>query len=210
MKIFIASIATETNTFSPIPTGMDSYEDAMVAHGDATSHPLEPFTAPLHIWKRNAEEKGWSVVESLTAHAQPGGATVRPVYEAFRTEVLEDPPQVRGLGFVSDERLEALLASACCLVSSSAAEGFGLPVLAALSAGIPVVATREPALEEVAGDAAHWLAPEDLGGLVERAAAIAAGEADVAGGIARGRERARAYSAARAACELARVLGQES
>ncbi len=90
MKIFIASISTETNSFSPLPTGRLSFEEGVVAHGDATKGPVEYWSAPLHIWRRRAEERGWEVVESLTAHAQPAGPTVREVYEEFRDEILAD------------------------------------------------------------------------------------------------------------------------
>lgn len=90
MKVFIASISTETNSFSPLPTGRLSFEEGVVAHGDATRGPVEYWSAPLHIWREAAEERGWEVVESLTAHAQPAGPTVREVYEGFRNEILRD------------------------------------------------------------------------------------------------------------------------
>jgi microcystin degradation protein MlrC len=90
MKLFIASISTETNSFSPLPTGRLSFEEGVVAHGDATRRPVEYWSAPLHIWRGKAEAKGWEVVESLTAHAQPAGPTVRDVYEEYRDEILAD------------------------------------------------------------------------------------------------------------------------
>jgi microcystin degradation protein MlrC len=39
----------------------------------------------MHVWRRRAEERGWPVVESLFAFAQPAGVTVRAVYEGYRT-----------------------------------------------------------------------------------------------------------------------------
>lgn len=90
MKVFIASLSTETNSFSPLPTGMLSFEEGAVAHGDATKKPLEYWSAPMHIWRKSAEERGWDVVESLTAHAQPAGPTVKSVYEGFRDEIVRD------------------------------------------------------------------------------------------------------------------------
>ena len=89
MKLLIACLATETNTFSPMPTGRLAFEAAMVSR-EATSQPGNLFTAPLHEWRRMAEERGWEVVESLSAMAQPAGATVRAVYEGFRDEILSD------------------------------------------------------------------------------------------------------------------------
>lgn len=90
MKVFIASISTETNSFSPLPTGRLSFEEGAVAHGNATKGPIEYWSAPLHIWRELAETRGWAVAESLTAHAQPAGPTVREVYEEYRNEILRD------------------------------------------------------------------------------------------------------------------------
>jgi glycosyltransferase involved in cell wall biosynthesis len=57
-------------------------------------------------------------------------------------------------GYVEQDELVTLLRSASCLVLPSRYEGFGLPVVEAMASGTPVVATDEPALREVAGDAA--------------------------------------------------------
>ncbi len=65
-------------------------------------------------------------------------------------------------GYVEPERLAELYRGAACLVQPSRFEGFGLPVLEAMASGTPVVATREPALEEVAGDAAVFVDEERL------------------------------------------------
>lgn len=90
MRVFIAGLATETNSFSPLPTGELGFAENTIYRGDATRHPVEYATGPLHIWREAAEAKGWEVVESLAAHAQPAGPTVRRVYEGFRDEVLAD------------------------------------------------------------------------------------------------------------------------
>ncbi len=88
MKIFIAGLSTETNSFSPIPTGRESFEEGFIAYGDATSGEPAPFSAPLHVWRKMAEADGHEVVEGLCAYAQPAGPTVRTVYEEFREEIL--------------------------------------------------------------------------------------------------------------------------
>ena len=81
---------------------------------------------------------------------------------------IAEPPlagHVRHLGYVPDEEREALYASARVLVLPSLDEGFGLTVLEAMSAGIPVVASNRGSLPEVTGGAATLLDPTDVDGL---------------------------------------------
>jgi glycosyltransferase involved in cell wall biosynthesis len=66
------------------------------------------------------------------------------------------------LGPVTEEELQALYAGATVFAFPSFHEGFGLPVLEAMAAGTPVVASDIPALREVAGDAAVLVPPGDV------------------------------------------------
>lgn len=72
---------------------------------------------------------------------------------------------IRFLGVVTDEEIHHLYQRAWVLVLPSRSEGFGFPVLEAMSHGCPVVAARAGALPEVAGEAALWVEPEDVSGL---------------------------------------------
>ena len=89
MRVFIACLGTETNTFSSLPTGEQTYRDTAVFDGDATRHAPNPFSLPLHIWRERAEAEGHEVVEGLCAFAQPAGRTIRRVYEGYRDRILE-------------------------------------------------------------------------------------------------------------------------
>jgi len=90
MKTFIACLGTETNAFSNLPTGMQTFRDTMYFERDATQHPPNTFSLPLHVWRRRTEEMQGTVVESIAAFAQPAGLTVRPVYEGLRDAILDD------------------------------------------------------------------------------------------------------------------------
>jgi glycosyltransferase involved in cell wall biosynthesis len=62
-------------------------------------------------------------------------------------------------GFVSDQELDALMRRAVLLAYPSLYEGFGIPVLEAMRAGLPVVTSATTALPEVSGDAALLIDP---------------------------------------------------
>ena len=90
MKVLIAQLATETNTFAAFPTGLGAYEEYGIFHGDASTK--APTTSgDFMLFMRNMfEEGGHTVVESVCAFAQPAGRTVRKVYEDLRDEILAD------------------------------------------------------------------------------------------------------------------------
>jgi glycosyltransferase involved in cell wall biosynthesis len=69
---------------------------------------------------------------------------------------------VTHLGYVAGEQREALYASARTLVMPSLDEGFGLPALEAMSAGVPVVVSSRGSLPEVVGDAGSLVDPTDV------------------------------------------------
>jgi microcystin degradation protein MlrC len=90
MKVFIASLGTETNTFSPIPTGYANFEETCLFRHGNYGHQVPLCAGALQLFREKARARGWSVVESLCAFAQPAGLTVQAVYESFRNEIVQD------------------------------------------------------------------------------------------------------------------------
>jgi glycosyltransferase involved in cell wall biosynthesis len=117
-------------------------------------------------------------------------------------------PSVVRLPWIERPQLTALIRHARCLAFPSLAEGFGLPVLEAMALGTPVVASNQGALQEIAGDAALTVDPEDIGALAAalRAACL---ETSVRERLRRaGPLRAAAFDPARHAMRLAEVYAR--
>jgi glycosyltransferase involved in cell wall biosynthesis len=102
-------------------------------------------------------------------------------------------------GPVSEEELAALFAGALAYAFVSVSEGFGLPGLEAMQAGVPVVAARAASLPEIYGDAAHYCDPLDVESIATALAEVAT-DGDLRRGlVARGRQRVAEFSWARTA-----------
>ena len=90
MRVFTAALATETNTFAPVPTGLASFKDR--EYFPAGQHPdhITGSAGPLWALREVSAAKGWTVIEGMVASAQPGGTTTRQAYETLRDELLSD------------------------------------------------------------------------------------------------------------------------
>lgn len=97
-------------------------------------------------------------------------------------------------GAVSDQRRAALLRGAAVLAYPSLDEGFGFPMLEAMSVGTPVVASTAGAIPEVAGDAAELVAPGDDDALAAALARVLGDDDRRSSLVAAGRARAASYS----------------
>jgi microcystin degradation protein MlrC len=89
-RIFTACLGTETNSFSPIPTGMSVYQQTMLVRGGQHGDRPGLFGVPLLRWKQQAQALGWTVVEGLATFATPGGNTTRTTHAALRDEILAE------------------------------------------------------------------------------------------------------------------------
>jgi len=76
--------------------------------------------------------------------------------------VVDESSDIRATGYVSDAELGELMAHASAFAFPSLYEGFGLPALEAMAAGVPVVSSNRASLPEVCGDAALYFDPVDV------------------------------------------------
>ncbi|MFC3123461.1 M81 family metallopeptidase [Pseudoroseomonas globiformis] len=89
MRLFSATIATETNTFSPLPTSLRSYQDeGWYRPGELPDDVPRSFSAPLFVARRRARAEGFTLIEGSCFATHPSGTTSRDAYEAMRDEVL--------------------------------------------------------------------------------------------------------------------------
>jgi glycosyltransferase involved in cell wall biosynthesis len=121
-------------------------------------------------------------------------------------------PQIVATGYLERADVRSLMAASAALVLPSLEEGFGLPVVEAMAAGLPVVCSRDTALAEVAGDAASLVDPHDVNGPRARRRARARGPRARRRAAPQGLERSRAFewstTAERTLAFYRKVLGR--
>jgi len=79
-------------------------------------------------------------------------------------------------GFVPDEELNILLSNAMAMVFPSLYEGFGMPIIEAMNAGVPVICSNAGSLPEVAGKAALFFDPYNINEIASAISTIVSNE----------------------------------
>ena len=159
-------------------------------HGDAAAHPYFLYVGTLEPRKNLS-----FLVEAWRPVRDRHGIDL--VLAGRRREDfprLPDEPGLRILGEVPDEDLPALYSQALAFVYPSLYEGFGLPVLEAMQCGACVIASTDPAIGEVIGDAGPRLDPRDSRSWSEAMLACASSGDWLAGRRESSLRRARQFS----------------
>lgn len=89
MRIFTASLATETNTFSPVPTDIEAFRAAFFAAPG--EHPDTPTlcSSVVPILRHRGKAEGFEVIEGTSCWAEPAGLIQRATYEYLRDQILD-------------------------------------------------------------------------------------------------------------------------
>ena len=127
-------------------------------------------------------------------------------------EVLDEAKKNKNIiikGYVSDEDRNTLLKNAMFYVQPSITEGFGLPVLEAMSAGIPVISSNGGALPEVVGDAGLLFNPFDQLDLLAKLTKIISNPKLRKKLMTKGHLRTRQFSWEKAARETYNILTRD-
>lgn len=89
MRIFAASLATETNSFSPVPTSRETFEQTL--YFGPGEHPDRGTlcTGPLYVARRRAAQERFELVEGSCFWAEPSAPVTQAGYESMRDEILD-------------------------------------------------------------------------------------------------------------------------
>jgi glycosyltransferase involved in cell wall biosynthesis len=138
----------------------------------------------------------------VVAGSDPSGTLARSVESAVPR------PDVVLMEHVDDQTLAALYARAACLIQASHCEGFGLPVVEAMTAGCPVVASDIAVMRELGGDAAVYFPTTSAEGLAAAVRGLLDDQPERHRRIEAGRARAHAFRWKTTAEQTARLFEQ--
>ncbi len=90
MRAYVASLATETNTFSPLYVDRSAFEGAFYCLPG--QHPATPTlcSAPVVAARSRAREGAFELVEGTATWAEPAGPIARAAYEGLRDQILAE------------------------------------------------------------------------------------------------------------------------
>jgi glycosyltransferase involved in cell wall biosynthesis len=192
-------VAAQLGVAAPvaIPNGVDrGFFDAVPfsEHELGRSGIRPPFVLHAGGCTRRKNLEGLAGAWPLVRSARPDATLVLVGPPDERRDRLFAPlPGTVRTGRLDAEAVPRLMAAAAVVVVPSLYEGFGLPALEAMAAGVPVVAARRGALPEVCADGALLVEP-DADTLAEGIATALAGEGDTESRVARGRRRAEGFT----------------
>lgn len=116
----------------------------------------------------------------------------KSIRDAF--ELMKHKEKVHFCGRLGMDELCRVTASALAMTYVSCFEGFGIPIVEAFNAGVPVITSNVTSMPEVAGDAAEYADPYDIGSIKEALKQVSSNPELRAQLIEMGHQRSRAFS----------------
>jgi glycosyltransferase involved in cell wall biosynthesis len=171
--------ARELEYFYPRTRGRITTVHLCADHLPVRPEPVSPAPASpyaLYVGDRHFYKNFGAVLDAMESPRWPGGVglcAAGPPWranEALRVERLSATRRIHHAGSVSDAQLAWLYRGATCVVVPALVEGFGLPILEAQQAGVPVVCSDIAVFREVAGAGALYFDPHRAEQLAERVA----------------------------------------
>jgi glycosyltransferase involved in cell wall biosynthesis len=207
---------SRADVFVAAPSLPPEFARARAEDASADERALVPsgefFFFPANLWQHKNHERLFAAFRAFrtrTGSATELVLTGSPSGWAELRARNSDLP-IRHLGYVSPALLKLLYERTVALTFFSEYEGFGIPLLEAFDAGVPVVCSNTTSLPEVAGDAALMCDPTDVEAMSRLLEQVSSEEDLRKELIARGKERLRLYSWGRAADELAAAIERVS
>jgi glycosyltransferase involved in cell wall biosynthesis len=127
-----------------------------------TLEPRKNLVRLLEAFSRLPDSLRYSAVLAIAGGNGWGGVDVATIARKYGVQ-----DRVRVLGYMSEEQLATLYTHALFLAMPSLYEGFGLPLIEAMSRGISVLTSNCSSMPEVAGDAGILVAPNDVDAIAQ-------------------------------------------
>jgi len=195
--------------FSPIPPA----EQETIRQKWSAGHPYFFYVGALHP-RKNVE----TLIRAFTQHRKDYPSSAKLLIAGRRLlngsaidHAFDESPyqsDIHFLGYVPEEELNGIMAAANAFLYLSRSEGFGLPLLEAMQAGVPVITTNVTSLPEVAGNAALLFDPDDINGIAGAMQEIQTDDTLRQMMIERGFERVKAFNWANTAEGIWEVLAR--
>jgi glycosyltransferase involved in cell wall biosynthesis len=172
---------------SSFPTGVEDY----------LFYPSNPWLHKNHVALLEAllslkTERGLKVPCLLTGHLMENTQGYVDLRREIETRGLGD--QAFHLGRVGLKELKYLYLNAAALVHPSLFEGFGIPVLEAMTCGCPIIASNRTSIPEVAGESGLYFNPNDIQDIRDKIVQLFAEREETCRRVDIGRELAKNFS----------------
>ncbi len=156
--------------------GVPEHKVSVVHHGTRRLDRLKPVSPERIVLNVGAIQKRKNIARLVEAFesmdpdwhlvlAGSAGYDSAAIFERIARSPARQ--RISAPGYVSPEELAGWYGRAMIFAFPSLDEGFGMPLLEAMAAGVPAVTSNRSALPEVAGDAALLVDPEDTGALAQ-------------------------------------------